>query len=192
MIEAERVKQLEQYADTEIISRVLSGDTAFYELIIRRYNPYLYKTGRSYGYNHQDTEDLMQETFISAFTNLSKFENRASFKTWITKIMLNNCYQKRRKFSFLNEIPTEFKPHQNYSQMFAKNAVDANKDVLMKELNRVMETALQKLPEIYRMVFSLRELSGFSVAETSDALVISEGNVKARLSRAKKMLRGEN
>ena len=73
------------------------GETALYEIIIRRYNPYLYKTGRSYGYNHQDTEDLMQETFINAYTNLKKFENRSSFKTWVTRIMLNNCFQKKEE-----------------------------------------------------------------------------------------------
>ncbi len=70
---------------------------------IRRNNPFLYKTGRAYGYKHEDTEDLMQETFVNAYLNLSKFESRASFKTWIMKIMLNNCFQKRQKFSFKNE-----------------------------------------------------------------------------------------
>ena len=87
-------EQFAQYSDTEIIHKVLNGELKLYEILIRRYNSFLYKIGRSYHYNHQDTEDLMQETYISAYCNLKKFEQRASFKTWLTKLMLNHCYQK--------------------------------------------------------------------------------------------------
>ncbi|CAN5908949.1 hypothetical protein BH11BAC7_BH11BAC7_24010 [soil metagenome] len=89
-------------SEAEIIEKILKGE-ALFELLIRRNNPFLYKTGRAYGYNHEDTEDLMQETFVNAYINLSRFEKRSSFKTWIIKIMLNNCFQKRQKFSFKNE-----------------------------------------------------------------------------------------
>ena len=76
-----------QYSDVEIITRVRSGDTALFEILIRRYNPYLYRIGRSYQYNHPDTEDLMQESYVQAFFNLSGFEGRSSLKTWLTRIM---------------------------------------------------------------------------------------------------------
>src|SRR3954462_7289522 len=94
----------EQNSDTTVIEKVLAGETALFEILIRRYNPYLYKTGRSYNYNHEDTQDLMQDTFINAYMSLSKFENRASFKTWLIKIMLNNCYKKQQKLNFKNEL----------------------------------------------------------------------------------------
>lgn len=90
------IKKFEKISDAEITSRVLAGDTAMYEIIIRRYNPYLFKTGRSYGFNQPDTEDLMQEAFTNAYTNLSKFENRSSLKTWLVRIMLNQCYHKKQ------------------------------------------------------------------------------------------------
>lgn len=82
--------------EAEIISRVISGEKALYELIVRRFNPTLYKIGRSYNYNHQDTQDLMQDTFIDAYKNLQQFEGRANFKTWLIRIMLNNCYRKKK------------------------------------------------------------------------------------------------
>ena len=94
------MKVFEQYADIEIIKKIVEGEFALFEILIRRNNPFLYKTGRSYNYNHEDTQDLMQDTFIEAYTHLSKFENRASFKTWIIKIMLNNCFRKKQKLSF--------------------------------------------------------------------------------------------
>jgi RNA polymerase sigma-70 factor (ECF subfamily) len=83
--------QFENFTEAEIIGGVLDGEKALFEIIVRRFNPYLYKIGRSYNYNHEDTQDLMQETFIDAFKNLKQFEGRANFKTWIIRIMMNNC-----------------------------------------------------------------------------------------------------
>ena len=180
-------EQFEQYSDIEIINKVLNGEIKLYEILIRRYNSFLYKIGRSYHYNHEDTEDLMQETYISAYCGLKKFEHRASFKTWLTRLMLNHCYQKKHKLSYANEIITgEFvneKPDSLFQ--FSYN----NDQMINKELGRIMENALLQIPEDYRMVFTLRELNGLNVAETASALGITEINVKVRLNRAKSMLR---
>jgi RNA polymerase sigma factor (sigma-70 family) len=156
--------------------------------LIRRYNAALYKVGRSYRYNHQDTEDLMQETYISAFCNLSKFEYRSSFKTWITRIMINSCFHRNQKMSFKNEIATENNQTEKDIPIF-QQSIDTEKTVVNKELSQVLESALTEIPEEYRVVFTLRELNGLSVAETTEVLNISESNVKVRLNRAKKMLR---
>src|SRR5680860_1619350 len=94
-------------SEPEIISLVVSGETELYEEIIRRYDGYLYKVGRSYGCGHADVEDLMQETYVNAYMNLGKFENRSSFKTWIVRIMLNECYRKKHKARFKNERPLQ-------------------------------------------------------------------------------------
>lgn len=185
------IKQFDQYDDLEIVSRVLLGEVALYEIIIRRYNSYLFRIGRTYAYNHADTEDLMQETYLSAYSNLSKFENRSSFKTWLVKIMLNHCYHRKQKFSFQKEVMTESFEQETAIPMFVNQNNDTNRTIVNKELGRVLENALQQIPEDYRIVFSLRELNGMSTNETSEALSISESNVKVRLSRAKSMLRFE-
>ena len=101
------MQQFEKYTETEIIGRILKGEKALYEIIVRRFNPYLYKIGRSYNFNHEDTEDLMQDSFVDAYKNLSQFEGRSGFKTWIIRIMLNNCFRKKEKSSFKNEIMKE-------------------------------------------------------------------------------------
>ncbi|MCF3109440.1 sigma-70 family RNA polymerase sigma factor [Niabella sp. CC-SYL272] len=175
--------------DTETIRRVLEGETALYEILIRRYNPYLYKIGRSYNYNHQDTQDLMQDTFIDAYKNLAQFEGRSEFKTWIIRIMMHNCYRKQRKAGFKNEIATDI--NDNAIPMFTGFDNDTGKMVQNSELGRVIEEALGRLPFDYRIVFSLREMSGLNVSETAGLLAISEANVKVRLSRAKAMLKHE-
>ena len=90
-------QSLQEYSDAEIIHRILQTEHQLFEELIRRYNSLLYKIGRTYHYNHQDTEDLMLETNASAYFNLAKFEISSSYKTWLTKIMLNQCYEKKRK-----------------------------------------------------------------------------------------------
>lgn len=184
------MKEPGQYADIEIIQKILQGEFELFEILIRRNNSFLYKTGRSYNFNHEDTQDLMQDTLIDAYTHLAKFENRSSFKTWIIKIMLNNCFKKQQKFSFKNEgannisdksIPMFQHPQQN----------DTSKTVANRELSFVIENALKQIPIDYRTVFSLREINGLNVDETAEAMNITEANVKVRLNRAKTMLRIE-
>ena len=185
-------KDAQQYPDSEVITEILLGNTALFELLIRRYNPDLYKIGRGYGFNHQDTEDLMQEAFINIFQNLSKFENRSSFKTWIIRIMLNQCYHKSQKLSYQNRPSVEISVNKNSGSMFlTTNHSNPDQTVINKELKNVIEAALRNLPEDYRITFTLRELTGLNVADTSELLNITGSNVKVRLNRAKMMLRKE-
>ena len=185
--------QMTRLADTiseiELISRLLKGENELFEILIRRNNPYLYKLGMSYGYKHEDVEDLMQETFIAAYLSLEKFEARSSFKTWITRIMLNLCYQKARKLSFKFEKANDILNEKTTPMFDSNQSMDTYRSVLNNELSNVIVSALISIPLEYRMVFSLRELNGMSTAETAETLEISETNVKVRLNRAKQMLR---
>jgi RNA polymerase sigma factor (sigma-70 family) len=185
-------KNVHPYTDAEVINGILSGNKSLFEILIRRYNPDLYKIGRGYGFSHQDTEDLMQETFISSFQNLSKFENRSSFKTWIIRIMLNQCYHKSHKLDYQNKPGIEISVNQNSGAMYLTTKhSNPDRSVVNKELKNVIETALKNLPEDYRMTFTLRELTGLNVAQTAELLNITTANVKVRLNRAKMMLRKE-
>lgn len=182
------MKELTNLSDTEIINRVLNGEKSLYELIVRRYNSYLYKVGRSYNYSHDDTQDLMQDTYVDAFKSLVQYEQRSNFKTWLIRVMLNNCYRKRQKFSIKNEF-AQGEVNENVIPMFSNNSNDTSAMINRRELKYVIEDSLSRIPEDYRMVFSLREINGLNVAETAEMLNISEANVKVRLNRAKSMLR---
>ncbi len=180
----------EKNADSELISHVLKGETPRFEILIRRYNPLLYKIGRSYGFSHQDTEDLMQDTFIDAYTNLSKFEGRSAFKTWLTGIMLHNCYRRRHKKSFTNEIDGETLIKSSPMTEGNQNGNPVGR-ILNRELGTVIEKALEQIPFNYRIVFALREMNGLSVRDTAGLLHLTTVNVKTRLNRARVMLRKE-
>lgn len=180
--------QFGQLTEVEIINRILKGEKPLYEIIVKRFNSYLYKIGRSYNYNHEDTQDLMQDTYIDAYKNLGQFGKRAGFKTWIIRIMLNNCYRKKQKFSYKNEFANEI-INENETPMFSNSMTDIQKEIHSRELGHIIENSLSQIPEDYRIVFSLREINGLNVSETSALLNISETNVKVRLNRAKTMLR---
>lgn len=184
------MKAFEQYTDVEVVQKIIAGEVELFEIIIRKNNSFLYKIGRSYNYNHQDTQDLMQDTYTDAFIALQGFENRSALKTWIIKIMLNNCFRKQQKWNFKNIAATAI--NDKSLPMFSNHKhTDTHKVVMNRELNFIIENALQQVPMDYRIVFTLREINGLNVAETADSLNITESNVKARLSRAKNMLRKE-
>ena len=168
----------EVMSDDNVIQKILEGDTAVFEILIRRYNTVIYRIGRMYGFNHQDTEDLMQDTHVAAYMQLAGFEHRASYKTWISRIMINKCIYKLKYGYFKNEIPSEFSPSNNQTEQ----------NMLNRELSSVLEKSLESIPVIYRSVFVLREVQGFSVAETAELLGITPVNVKVRLNRAKSLL----
>lgn len=177
----------EKYSDKELIDKILNKETALFELIIRRHNPNLYRIGKMYRFSHEDTQDLMQETYIEAFVHLHQFENRASFQTWISKIMIHQCYRKAKKWEQQNiqTMENEMSVFENLHNTETRNYV------MNKELASVIEKALLNIPTDYRTVFTLREVNGMNVSETSQILGITESNVKIRLSRAKMMLRKE-
>jgi len=177
-----------EISDHEIIRRILAGETDLYAAIIKRYNSYLFKVGKLYGYNHEDTEDLMQETYVRAYTHLKDFEERSSFKTWIVQIMLHQCYHKKHKLSFQRERPDSENLETDAEMAPVRKVADGVKAVQERELKEIIEQAILDLPDEYRMVFSLRELMGLSTSETAHMLNITEDNAKVRLNRAKKML----
>lgn len=177
----------------EIIANVLNGDVERYAFIVKIFDKYLYKIGRSYGFDHQTTEDLMQETFVNAYIHLKDFGRRSTFKTWISKIMLHQCYYKKNRSKFRRERSLGETENENevFQPVFGTPVGKPEKMTSNNELKENIEKAIVNIPEDYRIVFTLRELNGLSIRETALALGLTESNVKVRLSRAKGLLRTE-
>lgn len=180
---------INKLSEEEIIQRILAGEKPLYELIVKRFNPTLYKIGRSYNFNHQDTQDLMQDSFIDAYKNLKQFEGRAHFKNLDHTHNAQQLLPKKEKLSFKNELTTDF--NENAKPMFSNTQYNAVNNIQNRELGHIIENALATITEDYRIVFSLREINGLNVAETAELLGISEANVKVRLNRAKTILRNK-
>ncbi|GEP95524.1 sigma-70 family RNA polymerase sigma factor [Chitinophaga cymbidii] len=170
-----------QLSDEELILRILTGEKRLFEQLIRKYNQRLYRIGMSILESEPEVEDAMQTTYINAYEHLSGFEGRSSFGTWLTRIMLNQCYGQKRKAAYRLSHHVQL-----------ANSADMNtpaNEIVNKELGRVLEHAITRLPEKYRLVFVLRELEELSVREAAGVLGINETNIKVRLNRAKIMLR---
>lgn len=184
---------LQMDPDYSVIKRINTGNIGLFEILIRRYNDLLYKIARSYGFNHQDAEDLMQETHVSAYRSLQKFEGRSSYKTWITRIMVNKCLYKLKYGYFTKEVATETAVMElNQHPLYVSTKKNQTENILLKhELASVLEKSFQSIPVMYRTVFVLREMEGFSVAETAELLKTTPVNVKVRLNRAKTLLQNK-
>ena len=171
-----------QDPDEVLIKRVIAGEKELFEVIVRRYNQRLFRIGMAILGSDTETEEAMQAAYINAYEHLAQFEFRAAFGTWLTRIMLNQCYKVRRDhINFANIIPQD---SENLINMKTPENVMAS-----KELSQVLEDAISQLPEKYRIVFVLREIEDLSVRETAEIAGIQTSNVKVRLNRAKTMLR---
>src|ERR1041385_9756 len=162
--------------DSDIIRKVVGGDKKSYELLIRKYNQRLYRVAKAILWNEEEAEDAMQEAYIKAYQQLPNFEQRSSFSTWITRILINECLMKKRKNSRMinGEVADQISGLRQ-----APEKHNPEKKVLNKELGALIEHAVSQLPEKYRLVFVMREIENMSVAETTEALNISETNTKA-------------
>jgi RNA polymerase sigma factor (sigma-70 family) len=185
----ENIKVAFENNESALVEKIISGEQALFEVIIRRLNPSLYKVARGFGYNHQDAEDLMQETYLAMYMQLKQFEGRASLKTWATKILVNKCIYRQTYGYYSKEKPGSENINENTVPMQSSNhEADTTKAIVNREFAKLLEHNLQELPPAYRTVFVLREIEGYNVAETADIMNITPVNVKVRLSRAKTML----
>lgn len=176
-------------SDSYLIKAILAGEKNLYTQIVRRHNQRLYRIGMSILNDEMEVEDAMQVAYINAYENLGKFEFRASFTTWLTRILINECFLRLRKKGKMMNMDDEYLEFAMQQQQLHNTHSPANK-VLNAELKNILEDAVRKLPEIYRTVFVMREIENMNVAETQECLGINEVNVKVRLNRAKAMLRG--
>ena len=174
--------------EEELIKKIVDGDKTLFEVLIRRYNSVLYKLARCYGFNHQDAEDIMQETHVSAYTNLKNFQYKASYKTWVSKILIHKCVYKLSYGYFKNEHPGTNEMNDQVKPVFNQSRMGTEKIILNKELSKVLEKSLEEIPLTYRTVFILREVEGFSTNETAELMNSTPVNVKVRLNRAKTLL----
>lgn len=179
--------------DEEIVRRVRAGDGAMFELLMRRHNQRVYRMVRAVLKDEADVEDVMQQAYINAFTHLHQFEDRSQFSTWLIRIALHEAFSRRRKLQRA-EVTTERKrpvdgdPGDSMDTLTSPDA-DPERQAYAQELHRVLEEAVDTLPDGYRTVFMLRDVEGLSTSETARGLGLGDEAVKTRLHRARVMIR---
>ena len=175
-------------SDQEIITRILQGEKNLYAVIVRRYNQRLYRVALSIMNDDAEVEDIMQVAYINAWENLERFAFRASFSTWLTRILINESLLRLKKRSRSVNMNDDKMDKEIYQQ-HTKEVQTPVAKIINAELKLALEDAIRQLPEKYRTVFIMREIEDMNVAETQACLDISEANVKVRLNRAKALLK---
>lgn len=176
--------------DFILVERVLAGDRRAFEPLVRRHERRVFRVTLAVLGNVEDAEEAMQDTFVKAFRHLGQFRREARFTTWLTRIAINEAIQKRstrKTFVPLAEAETakeQFAPKRyeswksNPEQLYGK-----------QEIHRIVEDAIQSLPEIYREAFVVRDVEELSAEEAAEVLGITVPALKSRLLRARLMMR---
>jgi len=180
--------------DTELIEAINSGRHELFRELVKRYEQRLYNFGLRMCGDICDAEDLVQDTFLNVFKYLKDFRFETKFKNWLYRIATSTCIKKRRKSKFAPEREIsldDFVPKDNGSVPadIPDWAQLPLAQLLNEELSIHLKEAILSLPEKYRLVVVLRDLEGFSTAETAQILNLKPSNVKVRLHRARLFLR---
>jgi RNA polymerase sigma-70 factor, ECF subfamily len=182
--------------DEELIREARLGDKSAFNSLVKRYEETVFRFSLKLCRDKGRAEEVLQDTFINVYRKLGSFDGKAKFSTWLYTIVANNCLMKRRKRKLQGlEDPLELldDPASSPDGKFARQVVrweDSPADILLgKELRRLLDEAILKLPEIYRAVFILRDVEGKSNDETATMLNISREAAKSRLRRARAFLR---
>src|SRR5690606_29274544 len=174
-----------ELSDEEIVQRVLKGDRNQFELIMRRYNQRLFRVIFSIIGERAETEEIIQEAYLRAYTKLHQFSGRAAFATWLTKIAVHEALRRRKRRH--NVIDIDALPQKNRESSFMGGNPETK--AFSGELKILLEKAIMEMAAPYRSIFILREIEGLSTSEAAECLGISESTAKVRLHRAKAWLK---
>ncbi len=174
-----------------LVEKAIQGDQKAYESLVERYQRGLFNMIFQMVKNREETEDLVQETFIKAFNALQSYDNRFAFSTWLYKIAYNNCIDTIRKKK-LRTYPLD-KPIRTHEgevqQEIRDDTTSPEGDYLYSEKRSQIQASIDNLPPRYKRVIELRHQEEKSYEEISDMLHIPLGTVKARIFRAREMLK---
>jgi RNA polymerase sigma-70 factor, ECF subfamily len=180
--------EAQAWSDEDVVGRVLAGQAALFEILMRRHNQRIYRIVRGILDDDGEAEDVMQDAYVRAYQHLGQFEGRSTFVTWLTRIAMHQafaCAERLKRQTSLddNEILADMK-----STLASTDNPEQN--VAHRELQSALEAAILSLPPKYRTVMMVRDVEEMSTAEAASILEISEEAVKVRLHRARALVRG--
>lgn len=177
--------------ESVIVKRVLGGEKELYEILVRRNNQKLYRAIRSYLKEEAEIEDIMQNSYIKAYTKLYQFKLDSTFSTWLIRIGINESLarlKEKNKQFHLSEQSDGFKTN-SILEIPDNKQLNPQSKMIRNEAKQLLEKAIDDLDSKYKAVYMLREVEEMSLKEISLALNITVANVKVRLHRSKEMLK---
>jgi RNA polymerase sigma-70 factor (ECF subfamily) len=178
-------------ADDNLVARARDRDEVAIRAIIKANNRRLYRLARGILRNDSEAEDVVQETYVRAFTHLDSFRGDSSLATWLSRIAINEALgrlRSQRPTVELASLPSGTIEAQIIPFPLAAS-IDPEKTMAQREIQNVVEHAIDELPEPFRLVFITRVVEGMNVEETAEILDLKPETVKTRLHRARALLR---
>lgn len=163
-----------------------------FRALMQRFNQPLFRTARSILRDDAEAEDALQEAYVRAFGALGGFRGDASLRTWLTRIVINEARRRlarRRETVELEAVQAAEDEGRVVSLLGGPMALDPEREAARAETRRMLERAVDGLPEAFRLVFILREVQELTIEETAESLGLKPATVKTRLFRARKLLR---
>ena len=184
-------------SDEEVVRRIIEGERALFEILMRRYNQRLYRLAVSVMGDASEAEDVLQESYVRAFYAFSTYSGAGSVGAWLARIVRNEAIDRvRARASRRSHVAIEAdlggqseEDETNVAHDSLESLADPQALAQDAELRGLLERAVQRLPEQFRTAFVLREVEGLSVEETAEYLGIPSATVKTRDHRARKLLR---
>ncbi|MBA3527149.1 MAG: RNA polymerase sigma factor [Sphingomonas sp.] len=186
----------ESYDDRALARLIEIRDPEAVRLVTTRNNQRLFRAAWSILKDRTESEDVVQSTYLRAFAAIASFEARSTLSTWLTRIAINEalgrCRAGRRRRAHLNENKvTDIDEYREKLMRGSTSGLSPDGSLAREQLRILIEQAIGRLPDAFRLVFVLREIEGLSVAEASDVLGIAQATVKTRLLRAKRRLQDD-
>jgi len=174
-----------------VIRRVLSGEKELYEILVRRNNQKLYRVIRGYLKSEDEVEDVMQNSYIKAYTKLHQFNLESRFSTWLMRIGINESLAVLKKKGKLLHLNNDYQDSDDdfVFEIPDRKQLNPQEKMAQKETKQLLESAIDQLELKYRTVYIMKEIEEMSLKEIAIALDISLANVKIRLHRSKEMLK---
>ena len=164
-----------------------AGDSAAFELLMRRHNRRLFRVARSVLRDDADAEDVLQESYLAAYGAIGSFRGDASLATWLSRLVLNHCLSRVRRQQRRDNIVSIVPDVDGDASETDFETPD--RSLVRAQLRAVLERKVDALPPAFRTVFVLRSIEELSVEETAQLLHIPEATVRSRHFRAKGLLR---
>jgi RNA polymerase sigma factor (sigma-70 family) len=179
--------------DEALVRRAQRGQREAFDVLVERYKRRLYGVVYHMLSNHEDANDMVQDSFLNAYRNLRRFKNQSSFYTWIYRIAVNRTINfirrnKRRTEYSLDDFDGAIQTDPDFLEMMSH--ATPSREAGLTELQEQLNAALQKLSEPHRAVVVMHDIQGMTHADIARAMKCSEGTVRSRLFYARQQLQG--
>jgi RNA polymerase sigma-70 factor (ECF subfamily) len=171
--------------EPELLAGARAGDETAIRVLIKANNQRLFRVARAVLRDDAEAEDVVQATYVKAFTKLNSFRGGSAFSTWLTRIALNEAFGRKRRQRPTLDITTM----EDTAEVIAFPGASPEAEAGRHQLRGLLAAAIDKLPEPFRLVFVLREIEELDIAETAAFLGIKPETVKTRLFRARRLIR---